>query len=94
MRRDIGTVLGVRVEPWLQRLYRWPAGMPQYTVGHVGRMAAVADSLSRVPALAVAGAAYRGVGMPDVVRQANQAATAVAGVLAGQASEEESPRTN
>ena len=94
VRRDIGTVLGVRVEPWLQRLYRWPAGMPQYTVGHVGRMAAVADSLSRVPALAVAGAAYRGVGMPDVVRQANQAAAAIAGVLAGEASEEESPRTN
>ena len=47
-----------------------------------------------LPALALAGAAYRGVGMPDVVRQANEAAGAVAEALGAARSEEGSARKN
>ncbi len=94
VREDLRTVLGVRADPWLQRVYRWPAGMPQYTVGHVARMTGVFEQLRQLPALALAGAPYRGVGMPDVVRQANQAAEEVARGLAQVQSEEESPRMN
>ncbi len=93
VRADLATVLGIRGEPWLQRVYRWPAGMPQYTVGHVARTEETFGLLKELPGLALAGAAYRGVGMPDVVRQANQAAEAVASALAQTDAEEESPRT-
>lgn len=94
VRQDLATVLGIRAEPWLQRVYRWPSAMPQYTVGHVARMAAVFEHLHDLPALALAGASYRGVGMPDVIRQANQAAEDVARTLSQVDREEESPRTN
>ncbi len=94
VRQDLETVLGIRAQPWLQRVYRWPEGMPQYTVGHVARTAEIFGLLRELPGLALAGAAYRGVGMPDVVRQANQAAEEVAQTLSQAGSEEESPRTN
>ena len=92
VRRDLETVLGLTAEPWLQRLYRWPSAMPQYTVGHLARMADVFRQVRAVPALALAGAPYRGVGMPDVVRGANQAAEEVAQDLSASPREEELPR--
>jgi oxygen-dependent protoporphyrinogen oxidase len=56
---------------------RWGGGLPQYTVGHVGRVRAVRASLAGLPGLAVAGAAYDGVGIPAVVASATAAARAV-----------------
>ena len=78
VRRDLRTVLGIRREPFLQRVYRWPQSMPQYMVGHLARMAGVQRRIAEHPALALAGAAYQGVGMPDVVRQGYRAALGVA----------------
>jgi len=40
--------------------------MPQYAVGHLDRGAAIEARMAALPALA--GAAYRGVGVPDCVR--------------------------
>lgn len=53
---------------------RWGGGLPQYAVGHVDRVAAVRADVARVPGLAVAGAAYDGVGVPAVVASAARAA--------------------
>jgi oxygen-dependent protoporphyrinogen oxidase len=63
------------------RVTRWGGGLPQYAVGHldlVGRLR------SALPAgLAVAGAAYDGVGVPAVARSGLEAARAVLGRGAG-----------
>jgi oxygen-dependent protoporphyrinogen oxidase len=48
--------------------------MPQYEVGHLGRVRAIDDALARHAGLALAGSAYRGVGIPDCVRGAEEAA--------------------
>lgn len=57
---------------------RWTAGFPQYRVGHLGRVAAVEASLrATAPALEVAGAAYRGLGLPACIRQGREAADRV-----------------
>ncbi len=53
---------------------RWGGGLPQYTVGHLGRVRAVREALAGLPGLAVAGAAYDGVGIPAVVASAGAAA--------------------
>ncbi|WP_222266221.1 protoporphyrinogen oxidase [Modestobacter marinus] len=55
------------------RLVRWDDGLPQYLVGHPGRVAAVRSAVGAVPGLGVAGAAYEGVGVPACIRDARRA---------------------
>ncbi len=62
---------------------RWPAAFPQYTVGHLLRMGRVMDEVDRVGGLAVAGAAYRGVGIPACIASGRTAARRIADHLGG-----------
>jgi oxygen-dependent protoporphyrinogen oxidase len=73
--------LGIVGEPVLTRTQRWPRGMPQYILGHPERLERIDVLLQRHPGLAVAGAAYRGVGIPDCIRSGEQAANTVARAL-------------
>jgi oxygen-dependent protoporphyrinogen oxidase len=57
---------------------RWPRSLPQYEVGHLARMEEFRTCLSTLNGMAVAGNALRGVGLPDLVRDATQAAHALA----------------
>ena len=67
--------LDIDAQPLLHRIYRWPRSNPQYDVGHLERVAAIEAAL---PAgLFVTGSPYRGVGIPDCVKQAQDAAAAV-----------------
>lgn len=72
------SLLGLDAEPFLHRVQRLPLGMPQYTLGHADRLARIEDGLAEHLGLAVAGAAYRGVGIPDCIRCGEDAAEAVA----------------
>jgi len=74
---ELSRVAEVRGEPRLARVFRHDPGMPQYTVGHVDRVEALQRVLAAHPPLRVAGAAYRGVGIPDCVRDGTDAADAV-----------------
>jgi oxygen-dependent protoporphyrinogen oxidase len=74
-------LLGVEAEPRFTRIHRWPRGMPQYTLGHPDRLARIEAALERHPGLALAGAAYRGVGIPDCIDSGETAAEAVAHAL-------------
>ena len=63
------------------RVTRWGGALPQYAVGHLGVVARLRAAL---PAgLAVAGAAYDGVGVPAVARSGTVAARRVAGAAGG-----------
>ncbi len=68
----------VVAEPRQTRVHRWPRGMPQYTLGHPERLERIDSLLARHRGLAVAGAAYRGVGIPDCIRSGEDAARAIA----------------
>jgi oxygen-dependent protoporphyrinogen oxidase len=57
---------------------RWPRSLPQYEVGHLSRIAQFNLCVSKLDGLVVAGNALRGVGLPDLVRDATQAAHALA----------------
>ena len=81
--RDVSGALGIRGEPMLTRIARYPAAMPHYTVGHLDRVAAAEAALAPYPALRIAGGAYRGVGLPDCIAQGRAAAEAVASLLSG-----------
>jgi oxygen-dependent protoporphyrinogen oxidase len=76
-REEIAALLGVRAEPVLTHVQRWPGQMPQYSLGHLDRVARIERRASALSGLALAGAAYRGVGVPDCVHSGEQAAEAV-----------------
>jgi oxygen-dependent protoporphyrinogen oxidase len=75
---DVAELLGLsRPEPLETRLVRWGGGLPQYLVGHPGRVDAIRAAVSEVPGLAIAGAAFRGVGVPACIRDAHHAVDAL-----------------
>ncbi|NJN84879.1 MAG: hypothetical protein HC802_23045, partial [Caldilineaceae bacterium] len=65
--------LQIEAPPIFARVFRWPASMPQYTLGHVGRISTIEERLKSHPGLFIAGAAYRGVGIPDCIREGERA---------------------
>ena len=75
---DLQRTLGIRSVPSYVRVVRWPAAIPQYAPGHRDRVAAARALLKDFPLLELAGAAYDGVGVPDVV---NSGAAAAARLL-------------
>jgi oxygen-dependent protoporphyrinogen oxidase len=79
----LGEVLGVRGEPALYRIARWTGVMPQYTVGHLVRVAALEAGLAAYPTWRVAGAALRGVGLPDCIAGGRAATRTVLEAVAG-----------
>ena len=83
---DVAPLLRIAGAPVLSRVWRHPRAMPQYEVGHLDRVAAIEARLEALPGLAVAGAAYRGVGIPDCVRSGEAAAELLTSSLKGRVS--------
>lgn len=81
VRRELHHLLGITSEPLLTRIHRHPQAMPQYRVGHLDCMGRIDAALARHPGLAVAGNAYRGVGIPDCIHSGELAAEAVWNVV-------------
>jgi protoporphyrinogen/coproporphyrinogen III oxidase len=72
-------LLGSAPEPERWWVSRWPRGLPQYTLGHRGLVERIERGLGGMPWLRLAGAGYRGIGIPDVVRSGREAARALLG---------------
>ena len=60
--------------PALTVVRRWPNSLPQYSVGHPARVADLESRLRALPGLTLLGNALHGVGIPDLIRDARQAA--------------------
>jgi oxygen-dependent protoporphyrinogen oxidase len=82
VRRELRELTGVTGDPVLTRVARHRRAMPQYAVGHLDRVADIERRVAALPGLRLAGAAYRGVGIPDCVRSGEEAADAVRAALA------------
>lgn len=74
--QEVAETLDLTATPTFHRIYRWPLSMPQYILGHLDRLAQMATRLPNQPGLFLAGAAYRGVGIPDCIREGEDAAQA------------------
>jgi len=81
-RSELEALLGIaKTAPaQLVRVHRHLSAMPQYRVGHADRVAEIEERVQRLGGgrFALAGNAYRGVGLPDSVRSGEAAASAVA----------------
>jgi protoporphyrinogen/coproporphyrinogen III oxidase len=74
-RADLAALTGVDAVPVDTRVSRWGGALPQYAPGHLDRVRRLREAVAAVPGLAVAGAAYEGVGIPACVRSGYAAAT-------------------
>ena len=81
VRAELERMTGLYAEPLTTSIFRWRRAMPQYVVGHLTRLARIDERLLALPGLYLAGAAYRGVGIPDCIESGNNAALAVAAGL-------------
>ena len=65
----------------MTRVFRWRRANPQYEVGHLERV----DRMEALcpPGILLTGSAYRGVGIPDCVRQGQEAARKALAYLEG-----------
>lgn len=75
---ELRALLGPLPEPKFSLVRRWPRSLPQYGVGHLDRMAELQSLVDQQRGLWLLGNAYRGVGLPDLVRDARTAAREVA----------------
>ncbi len=74
---ELGALVGLTGQPTESVVVRHPRGLPQYRVHHLLRTAGVEAAVARLGGLAVAGAAYRGVGIPACIASGRAAAHAV-----------------
>ncbi len=72
---DLNRILGAThggplPAPLRSEVQRWPLSLPQYAVGHLERLARLDRQIAGVPGLHLLGNALRGVGLPDLIREA------------------------
>ena len=82
--RDLAAAVGVRGVPRDGVVTRWGGALPQYSVGHLDRVARIKAALAAVPGLVACGAAFDGVGIPACIGSGTAAATQVLAKLFGE----------
>jgi oxygen-dependent protoporphyrinogen oxidase len=85
VRRDLSDLLGVTGDPLVVEISRHCRAMPQYTLGHLDRIASIRRQSARHSRFILTGNAFDGVGIPDVIRNAQFAADTILRGLAGPA---------
>lgn len=72
--RGMREYMGVTAEPLSTAVYPWPNSMAQYHVGHRQRIGEIDARVAQHPGLHLLGNAYRGIGIPDCIREAKRCA--------------------
>jgi oxygen-dependent protoporphyrinogen oxidase len=73
-RADLRTTMGIDATPVFTAAARWIRAMPQYPPGHLDRLDLIEAGMQTLPGVALAGAGYGGIGIPDCIRQGTEAA--------------------
>jgi protoporphyrinogen/coproporphyrinogen III oxidase len=68
--QQLRELLGIEAQPLFHRIYRWHRANPQYDVGHLDQIDTAEATLPT--GVYITGNAYRGIGVPDCVRQAQE----------------------
>ena len=74
LKHELGAILRLSLEPEFSRVFRWPAAMPQYDLGHAARLNRIETRLKQHPGLFLAGNINTGVGISDCIRSGRSAA--------------------
>jgi protoporphyrinogen/coproporphyrinogen III oxidase len=71
VRQELLELLGIAVPPQTYKVFRWQNGFPQAEVGHLELVDEIESHLP--PNIALAGSSYRGIAVPDCIRQGRDA---------------------
>ncbi len=82
VRAELAAMLGIEAAPLEVLVARYPAALPQYLSGHLARVDRIERIAARLPGLALAGAAYAGIGIPACISSGERAAASVEAALA------------
>jgi oxygen-dependent protoporphyrinogen oxidase len=82
---ELRLAMHLKVEPLWTRVIRHPVGIPQYTRGHLERLAEIDRRLAAWPGLFLAGNAYRGPSINSCVADADRVADRLAGFVTARA---------
>ncbi|CAE6688279.1 MAG: protoporphyrinogen oxidase [Nitrospira sp.] len=74
VRDELASIVGLHATPQYVEVNRWHRAMPQYTIGHLDRLTQLEAAVSRFGGLTITGAGYRGVGLPDCIRDGTETA--------------------
>ena len=77
MKSELKAILAVAREPASRKIYRWQTALPQYRLGHHGRIERLNRELASVPGLHLVGNFLDGVGISDCIRHAQGVCKAV-----------------
>ncbi len=75
---ELKSLLGMQADPTFSTVARYARSMPQYHVGHLGRVQRIDERVAEHPGLEIAGNAYNGVGIPDSIASGYAAADRLA----------------
>jgi protoporphyrinogen/coproporphyrinogen III oxidase len=77
VRSDLNRTMGLARPPDFVKIVRHRVGIPQYTIGHLDRLARIEDRLARIPGLYLAGNSYRGPSINSCIAEAGPLAARV-----------------
>ncbi|MEX2357324.1 MAG: protoporphyrinogen oxidase, partial [Pirellulaceae bacterium] len=73
VQEELGDLIGLVGEPEQCLITRWHGKMPQYHLNHLDRVERIERHQDQLPGLALAGNAYRGVGIPQCIHSGEEA---------------------
>jgi oxygen-dependent protoporphyrinogen oxidase len=80
-----GALLGAREAPLFQTVTRWPRAIPQYTLGHLGRVARAEAATRALPGLFLCASWRGGVSVGDCIKNGHLEADAATAYLRARA---------
>jgi oxygen-dependent protoporphyrinogen oxidase len=81
VRGELRDIVKLDARPMFERVYRWRGAMAQYESGHLARVERISRRVKNLPGLELAGNGYRGIGVPDCIREGTDAANGVMQML-------------
>lgn len=77
VRGELAALIGITARPRLVRTHSWEGGLHQYTLGHLDRVSGAESALAACRGLALAGAAFHGIGLNECIESGRRAAETV-----------------
>ncbi|MEE9165458.1 MAG: protoporphyrinogen oxidase [Nitrospinota bacterium] len=64
---ELKDIVNIKAKPIFTKIYRWEKAMPQYVIGHIGRIKKIEELTAKHPGLYLTGSAYNGIGISDCI---------------------------